>query len=333
VAIIVAMSLEGAGLEPIRRALILWLPLEAALVTLQTTTSYDSIWNKVDSAEYVSLFTADGVVRASGTFTSALGLSLYLVATSMLLLPVVLNGTARGAAKTGGLLAFALIVVTTALCGSRTAVVSVALIVAAVIMASLLGFAEIHRGIATVLGLILLIAVASQIFPSVLAAFGERFQSAAASEDTNARLSNSALEYLDHWPPHWLGEGMGSHLQAGIAAGSPGPWIEQENLRVVAELGVLGWLICVLRTIIAIALAVVGLTSALRRRSLIVVATAAAAVPILAVGSFTTQPSVQGFGGIILGAFLSEVFRPNAAALPAQNALPRSTTGETVAKS
>jgi hypothetical protein len=152
------------------------------------------------------------------------------------------------------------------------------------------------------LGATSLFVLISVSFPEVVAAFGNRVEDAAQSEDTAGRIGFTLLGFMDGLDS-FLGAGAGHNSQAGMAVGAGGPWIENESLRWVSELGVLGLVVAIVR--LCVGLKVLGecllkSNSLTPRRFMLGVAL----VIVLLQGTITQNPSAQGAFSILVALFL-----------------------------
>jgi hypothetical protein len=145
--------------------------------------------------------------------------------------------------------------------------------------------------------------IVTAALPTVYEAFIMRFVNASQDEDTIQRLARSVLGFGGYSANGW-GSGVGMHSNIGLALGSGNPWIEIESIRWVAELGIVGYLMAMVRVLLV---PVIGFWIAFSARNLPVDATLVAAglIHTLLFGAITTQPSTQGYFAILLALFLS----------------------------
>lgn len=292
-------------------------PLEFLVTVVQVASPADSPINLQVGADAAALVTADGVVRASGTFTAPAGLTTWaVVALVGSLVALVAPGLVRS--RSLSVLGLLSVIGVIALGGSRGAVLASA-IVLAVLLLWLVTRATL-RSIVLVIALLVLgglvVGTAFALLPVVSGAFVERFVSASGQEDSGARILDQAIGYL-HSPPGVLGDGAGTHSTVGISLGAAGPWQEIDADRWVSELGLVGYVLACVRLCFAawvvLRTARAGSGSAVAGLAII---TAAALVPILAWGSITTNPSTQAGAGILLGLFCLSVSSALATAEP-----------------
>ncbi|MGN7188364.1 hypothetical protein [Microbacterium enclense] len=265
-------------------------PIEAFLAALQASSPARTLVNKQLGDDGASFTTAFGVVRASGTFSSPSGLTRFVA----LLLAVCLAAlSGLNVAKPLVYVGLVSSVLILALSGSRGALLYAA-IVACGWTLCLVASRNSRRSIAGV-GLTAgaTFAVAILAFPIVVNAFFTRLQTASDADAVDDRLAGSAFGFLEY-SSSVIGDGIGSHGNAGIRLGSGSTWIEDENTRLVAELGVVGYAILLGRFVLAAAVIYVLVTHA-RRKSPIVSTAGALVAYGLVVGGISTQPTSQGY--------------------------------------
>lgn len=278
-------------------------PVEAVLAALQASSPANAIVNKQLGDDGASFTTAFGVVRASGTFSSPSGLTRYVA----ILLALSLAGLSRLGIKTplvyAGLVSSVLIL---ALSGSRGALLYAGVVAVGwlLFLVASPGSRKAIGGVISTVGLTFLLAVLA--FPKVVNAFFVRLQTASDSDAVDERLAGSAFGFLDHVSTIF-GDGLGIHGNAGIRLGSGGAWIEDENTRLVAELGLIGYAILLLRFVLAAVVIFVLVTRA-SRYSPVVSTTGTLVVYALVVGGITTQPTSQGYFALIVVVTLSALY-------------------------
>lgn len=279
-------------------------PIEALLTIGQSTSPAGALINRQIGNEDAYFSTSGGVVRGSGTFTSPIGLSMFVT----VCLGVALAEVSRRRMPKRlrlpfvGLISVAIILL---FGGSRGALLSTAIVGV---------FFALHiianRGIRGAPQLVIIAAligatvlIGTHLLPDVVAAFGVRIESASDSDNIDSRLIGTALGFLSTtWSG--LGDGLGSHTQIGIALGSGQPWIESENSRWAADLGVLGYLMALTRIAAGLVLAI-WLIVRVRRIPVIAGTMGIIIVPLMLYGSLTTQPTVQGSVGVTLAIMAS----------------------------
>lgn len=265
-------------------------PIEAVLAAFQASSPANAVVNKQLGDEAASFTTAFGVVRASGTFSSPSGLTSFVA----LLLAVCLAALSR--LRIGlplvyiGLVSGVLLL---ALGGSRGALLFAGVVVVGWILCVIAS----PRARRSVIGMVAAagstFAVAIAAFPVVVNAFFTRVQTASDANAVDDRLAGSAFGFIN-FSSSVFGDGLGSHGNAGIRLGSGSVWIEDENTRLVAELGIAGYAILLARFLAAIIIAYIVVKHA-RRESPLVVTAGSLVVYMLIVGGITTQPTSQGF--------------------------------------
>ncbi len=265
-------------------------PVEAVLAALQASSPATAAINKQLGDDGASFTTAFGVVRASGTFSSPIGLTSYVA----VLFAVGVAAVGRISIKLPlvyvGLVSSVMII---ALSGSRGALVYAG-VVAVGWLASLFASSQMRRASVSLLAIVAMtFVVASVAFPLILRAFQVRISTASDAGSVDERISDSAFGFIQY-SSSVFGDGIGVHGNAGIRLGSGAMWIEDENTRLVAELGLVGYAIIFARFLLAAAV-LYWLVARARTASPIVATTGALVAYSLVVGGMTTQPTSQGF--------------------------------------
>ena len=256
-----------------------------------------------------------GVVRTTGTFSFTAGYAYFMA----LAAPVVF-GVLAASKRTKPQTLFALAVfiafaVGALVSGSRTAVVSSALMFSAFLFGRLLFSKMRNKGAAaaTVVVSLALVAGAAFFFQEAIEVTQTRFESAAAQEDFWGRIQwfivgePWVLDFMT-----WLGAGIGygSNLATFVRTGSSGffPLAESESGRILLEGGLLGLAFVALKAVVL----TIGLFKSFRLSSrvnspfplLVWLTTAIALVTWSAVGQLTAN----GLLGVIFALALL-VFR------------------------
>lgn len=285
------------------RTVLYYAPIQALLVLVQVSSPKSGVINVQTGGEEAYFTTADGIVRASGTFSAPAGLILFATLALACGLAAVTGGIkVRPAFAWVGLLSSVLIVI---IGGSRGAIFGALIVVSVWVLQSLLS-GHFRRILlvagAGALGLGVYL-IASRAVPQVLDAFITRFETAAGQENSLVRLFGGAVGFL--WQPSaFFGDGIGTHSTAGIALGSGYAWIEVDSNRWVAELGTFGLVLAGARLLLSIAL-LFGIAVKLPRASIAVLLISALLVQTGLFGSITTQPSSQGAFAILLAMLIS----------------------------
>lgn len=287
-------------LDRVIRALRFWAVPTLIIVFAQvlSPTTSPINWQVGTEAAY---FVNDGVVRASGTFSSPSGLALY-IALALACCLSQLQGPVRADGRNPVLVYVAVtlsLLVCTALSGSRGLVLATVLILAT---ASIRAVKDLKpSSVKTIFWIICsitgLVALLWSLLPDVVNSFLTRFENAAQSENSFARILDQTVGFVDVPLTFW-GHGAGAHSQVGISLGSGYQWAEIENEKWVLELGFIGLAFACLKLLLATAMAFVSLS---RRTPVLSTALMAALWPVLAFGQITQTPSSQGFVGIALG--------------------------------
>lgn len=271
--------------------------LELLIIVLQVISPANAAVNLQIGGEEAH-FINSGVVRASGTFSSPAGLTLFLSLAAATSVYLVAGSAPRG--RRAAWFALMCTVLGVALAGSRGAVLAVALVLAFFVWYAVSG--QVRGGVAKVITLSILVALlggaASIAFSNVVDSFLTRFEMASQQEDSNARLLSQAFGFLSY-PVSPLGEGIGARSQAGISAGSGLQWLEIESEKWVGELGFSG-LVLVMMKLTVVGGYLVSLVWQPSRHDLLRVMAAGALFPVLLWGQVTQFPTAQGFVGISL---------------------------------
>lgn len=289
----VAIRYPVRGLwERVAKTVVIYAPVQALITVLQVSSPASAPINLIMGGEEVGLGTANGVVRASGTFSAPAGLTLFVpvaIACSLYFIFRARDSRQRRWGVTG--LCATLLVV--ALGGSRGAVVA-ALLVLAVCLLRVLAEGSL-RGISLAFGLIILIGavllIVATLFPTVVEAFGIRVQVASEAEDPWQRWLRF-FAFMDY-PITALGEGIGIHSNAAGAFLTTVKWLESENVRWVAELGFLGVVLVLARITCGVAL-ILWAAIRFRNANLMSVLASVVIINVLLAGSISTQPTYQG---------------------------------------
>jgi len=304
---------DSSTLRKVSIAVLLWLPVQAGLAVAQTLSDKFATINRVSETDFQSLVTANDVVRATGTFTSAAGLATYAALSVALVIAAVLTGE-KGVGIGGRRVAMGLLaclVLLLAVAGSR----GIAINGAVVILATLLIYKGEDKGglaikVAVIGSVAFALMLALLVAPAVLAAFEQRFADASASEDTIGRVVFAATRYAnpDEIGSLW-GDGVGTRAAVGQAFNLGMPWTEDDQLRTVHELGLLGYFLSGLRSLLAIT-AILLLFNGRERRDPLAVSLLITLVPALAVGQLFAQPSTQGYAALLFSCALLARRRP-----------------------
>lgn len=293
------------------KVLMIYAPIEALITVAQVASPPNSTVNKQVGSD-AAYFVNDGIVRASGTFSAPSGLALYVPLALAVSLAFVTTSR-RGRYLT--LLASISCLLTAGLSGARTTLLAVAIVLLAFGLLRLVQRRSTgSRGLASVTGLVVAVGITSMVFFSgVLASFAARFQAASRAEDSGGRIVRQTLGFLDQ-PLSVLGDGMGMHAQAGIALGAPGPWLEIDGQRIVAELGILGFAMAVARLGLVVYLFVLAATR--HRRNDLFVLVVAATLPVVAFGQISQFPAAQGFFSLAMALLLASTTKVEPAPTP-----------------
>jgi hypothetical protein len=285
-----------AVIRPLSTA-VSWLVMgNLALVVLQVLSPSDALINRQVGGDEATFINA-GVVRASGTFSSPLGLTLFVTLAVAVVLAAVIDGTRPRVLHLLGVVAALSIV---AVGGSRGAVLGAGVVVVAAAVVLILrgSFRSLlaMTGIAAlVIGVLFYLQVA---LPQVLESFATRVDQASREEDSQSRVVRALLGFVAE-PFPLFGDGPGSHTSA-AAQLTGADWVETESLRWTQELGWLGFALGCARIVVCVAL-ILRVLATVGRGPALLPLVVAAFVPVLLVGSVTQQPSTQGFAAVSIG--------------------------------
>lgn len=296
VATVLAWGTAGT-VAVIRKVVLCAVPIQVVICVLQASSPARS-WINAQVGSDEASFINFGVVRPSGTFSAPAGLLTFVPLALAFSLLAFASRRPRARAVATFLTAACLIIV--AVSGARGIVLAVAVIFIAYALSSLLSWKGTDR--LPLLPLLVMVAITSVAaifyFSSILNSFGQRFEDASRSENPGMRLLDQAFGFL-HYPVTFLGSGAGSRSQVGIAAGSNLGWLEVDNDRWVAELGLLGLALALLR-IGAVALLALEIAKRLQQRDWMFVLVGASFLPTLFSGALTQTPSAQAGAAITI---------------------------------
>lgn len=296
-------SLSGTAqlMRSIRAAILIQLPVQALVVVVQVTTPADSVWNRMTTGEE-AYFLNDGIARASGTFSAPAGLLGFVLLAVALALASIVSSVGRQRWLSGLGLISAIVI--GSLSGSRGTVLVLVLLVCGFLF-WILTNGTIGRFLLVVfigLGSAGLFFVISASLPEVVEAFSNRVQDASQHEDTASRIAFTLLGFVDGLDS-FLGAGAGTNSQAGMALGADGPWIENESLRWVTELGVLGLALALFRLGCAVRVLCACIFKSSKLSPFRFMLGVALSI-VLVQGTITQNPSSQGAFSILLALFL-----------------------------
>ncbi|NYF11675.1 hypothetical protein HDC94_002831 [Leifsonia sp. AK011] len=284
--------------------LIIYAPIQAAIVVVQVLTPTSSYINAQVGGTEATFTTSGGIVRAAGTFSSALGLTTFVTLALAISLGVVMSGE-RGKRLAGAVVALFSCFLAIALGGSRGAILNAAIVIIAILLQQV--FAGRRASFSRTLGVgALLLAgwtFVNITLTQVLVAFGTRFENASRSEDPLQRILVQTFGALAE-QPRLLGEGAGAHSAFGINLGSAVPWVEDDYVRWVVELGLLGYILVFARLILAIAI-LATMIARVGQLHPVQVGTMTVLLMTLAFGSITSLPTTQGLFGICCAILIS----------------------------
>jgi hypothetical protein len=271
-------------------------PIEALLTIGQVISPANSLINTQIGSEDAYFTTAFGVVRATGTFSSPIGLSIYAAVCLAISVAMYAESPRSRRISAMSLGSCALII---ALGGSRSAILSAVIALGFFLLGAVCkrttGFRLVVAPIVA-LGLVALTALA--MFPIVSHAFAARIQTASDSQDVLGRIFQSVTGVFEYPVVLW-GDGVGTHSTVGRSVGSTLPWIEDDTIRWVGELGLLGMLLVVIRMAAGLSL-LLYLFVRRERFCLLTWTVMGVLIPSLVYGALTTQPSAQAAAGVLM---------------------------------
>ena len=291
--------------ETIHKSFLVSLIFQLPLVVLQVVSAKDSFVNRTGWEIGASVFTSGEVVRPPGTFTNALGLGYYLLITFGLILSAFLKGFETKRSANVNLVAFFMLVVISAISGSRT--VLLGLFLATFLFAIMRIKGRLNRSSTSnhvkksspLIAAIMSISIAYVLYKliNVINAFlfRVRYQTEGGS-GTKDRVVDAVFNY-NYSEMSLLGNGMGTHHQSALALGWIEPWVENEVSRWISELGVFGLVLILVRQFW-----IVFLAASIFARNVKYVNIGP--IIFIALGPFlfggiTTQPTVQGMSAVI----------------------------------
>ena len=218
--------------------------------TLQVLSSPESFINKAVSSDS-AFFVQFGVARTTGFFASPAAISGFLMvgfALSLYSSQILKKPTTFKRLFLVSSFAVSIII-----SGARLNILTggIVLLFFALREFSLQEWRALARISSAFTGLLLASGLVVYLLPNVLQAFQMRFADAANSEDSGTRLADQAFGYLAT-PFQILGDGIGNNSQAGISLGSGQPWVEWDASRWVVELGLLGMVMAILRSLVGV---------------------------------------------------------------------------------
>jgi O-antigen ligase len=241
--------------ETIYRSFLVSLIFQLPLVLLQVISAKDSFINRTGWEIGATFFTSGEVVRPPGTFTNALGLGYYLLITFGLILSAFLNGFETKRSANVNLVALFMLVVISAISGSRT--VLLGLFLATFLYVILRIKKMINRNATSnqlkkssrFIAAIMSISITYVLYKltNVINAFlfRIRYQTEGGS-GTKDRIVGAVFDY-NYSEMSLLGNGIGTHHQSALALGWIEPWVENEVSRWISELGIFGLVLILVR--------------------------------------------------------------------------------------
>lgn len=258
------------------------------LSLVQVTNLVPSLTTPFDNS--VHLTSANGYLRAFGTFTSTTGFSLYLtiVTCFMLLIKSEIKNTSYN-------LAWFQIAILYLLSGSRTVFFSLIPVLISLLFCrrSNLSVNFNINYFATIPALIIAYMIVNRFLPGPLTAMIDRFSLSATQENTPDRIANSLFAYTGNLSDSFWGSGLGSRGIGAFNYVLNSGWIENDNQKILVEAGsILGVIIIILRNLLVfnILFGFFKNTSKIPRKFLIIFSSI---LPMLLFGQLFGQSSIS----------------------------------------
>jgi hypothetical protein len=278
--------------------------IQLPIVILQVLSGPDAFINKTSWDLGASVFTSGEVVRPPGTFTNALGLGYFLLTCFGLVLSTNLKRSKSNSETNLNYIAFISILGISAISGSRTVIFGLISTICVYLVFRLtkkLNKSSIQNKVSPFLRIFTVLGTLFVLYKmiDVINAFLYRVQyQTEGGEGTRNRIIDSIFGYQIQ-NLTFFGSGIGSRHQSALALGWIQPWVENESIRWSAELGLIGFLLIIIRQIWICYLAIQCFTKKFQNNYLapIIFVTLG---PVLLSG-LSTQPSVQGTSAILIG--------------------------------
>lgn len=204
------------------------------LVILQTVIPNSKFLPTLDNTDHLE--SANGVVRAFGTFSSTSGFSFYLT-----LCTAVLLGYSKSLKQNRVFFYWILLGSMYVLSGSRTVIFSLLFLLftcaifGGISIRWILRFSNLVRTILIVSCTYILVHF---FFYNIYRAFLTRFADASSQENTLTRIQDSIIGFVSQDSKSLIGQGFGSRSIGAYSYTTSAGWIENDLPRIVAESGV-----------------------------------------------------------------------------------------------
>lgn len=278
--------------------------IQLPIIVLQVLSGPEAFINKTSWDIGASLFTSGEVVRPPGTFTNALGLGYFLLTCFGLVLSTNLRRNKSTSETNLNYIAFISILGISAISGSRTVIfglISTFCIYVVFRFAKKRSGPSIKNNVSPFLRIFALLGTLFVLYKmiDVINAFFFRVQyQTEGGAGTRDRIIDSIFGYQIQ-NLTFFGSGIGTRHQSALALGWIQPWVENESIRWSAELGLVGFLIIIVRQIWICNLSIQSFKAKFQNDYLSPVIFVSLG-PILLSG-LSTQPSVQGSSAILIG--------------------------------
>lgn len=289
--IFMRLTINHQDLKILTNYILFTLPVNLIVVFLQVIERTPAL-QKVEFTNNALLGTANGVVRATGTFTSSSGFSYYVIFLGLILYIAKRKNLISGPMS----ICFAIVLgCLTLLSGSRTILLFIGLNLLVILFSQNIKHGEKSHNIglklfilATLIGSYRVITTSNN---PVIQAFFRRISEASNTENTLQRILNSVLEPLKHFTD-WtiLGQGLGSYGRGTLGYGSS-LWVENDLYKNILECGLVigGFVICM--RFVLVGRLILFLRQYLKTQRGECLATITTFVPLITVGQITNQGS------------------------------------------
>ena len=239
-------------LASLTRYILLTLPVNLIVVFFQVVIRSPRL-QKVEFTETSLLGTANGVVRATGTFTSSAGFSFYVIFLGLILY----IATSKKIINVPAGICFAIILaILTLFSGSRTILIFMILNLLVVLLTRKNRVSGKAGAFKLKLAIVAMLLGAYKIVTTsntqVIQSFSQRISDASRTENTFQRVVNSVLEPFKHFQDWTIfGQGLGAYGRGSLGYGSS-LWVENDLSKNILECGlVFGGLVIITRLVIA----------------------------------------------------------------------------------
>ena len=274
------------------------------LCFFQVTKLFPSLITSFENSQ--QLTSANGYVRAFGTFTSTTGFSLYLtiVTCFMILIRTEIK-------KASYNFAWAQISILYIFSGSRTVIFALIPVLISLLFCRRKYYsAKLKTNYLAIFpAVVISYLIINRFLPGPLTAMIERFSTSRTQENTPERIVNSLFSYTGNLYDSFWGSGFGSRGIGAFNYALNSGWIEDDNQRIIAEAGtVIGLIIILFRylVVINILFSILRNTSNIPRQFLIIFSSI---LPMLLFGQLFGQSSISLGTWLVLFVILIEKYK------------------------